>query len=1316
MRLAIPKSYIDGQPIQPRVFLCDASGKKRLGELHAYDLSGDFKWSTYSEVTFTVDRMFTNIITGEQVVDPLFDKIEGPRQVEIENIMKGVIQDLDTTYADRDYKPVTIFSVEYASLGSKFLVNWRVNTGDVDSAEVIYLSTIYGEDYKIDNQYTLASENGYDAYTKYYTKEYTDADSYTYERIEIKDASDYATHFGNGNNTYQSLYINAYPAVQFYNPNKKELSLLNLMLDEKAPEWKIGHVDKSLCTKERKLDYSRESIYNALNNDVREKFSCLVDFDTLNMEINFYETTEDGLTSEDTIDDQWASDVFISKENLASQINIKQSTDDIVTKLQVSGADDLSFREVNLGSNYIMNLDYYHNLNWMDVDIYEAYQRYLDAVALYGPMYEAEMQKWVAAYNTWNDMMNAVPVEGNVVLVGDEFKKLYCTYTPWDTAWTASNIVLSNSNINQYQTFDNLYSTKKETYTNTDYIDKTKASNGDIFCVQGYKYVYNKTNNNFVYQGDFFELNKISLINKLNTYHVCDDLDGTQTDNILLRLKNDNDDVATVRIYDPHKAVTSWANVPNEAVIYRRELQLNNKWKYYELGRRIDNSADKRNKITETQFNNLLDQYTILYISDYVVSYTIYNSEAGINGAEVKRSLDDWLRGYLTTDNNNTAYTMNALQGYKISYIGILGSYLCLAKQEIQNVGNGTYVPTEYLRSYGVKLLEEKHKVYTTIFQTQTEALFSKEKYQCVVSDDQPIGEFPNGTRWLDSNSTPAQLYSYVWNESTSKGYWQKIDGTLSDEDKGGYEDYERYLDNFNKLKAVQTVLAEKSRETEYSLNGHAVSNLRIDPKNLNKAANGQVADEQFYRAAKKHFGDNYTITRRSFDPSIPLYTFTTSFDGGKHVYAVYIKDKIPYVAYENSQAVHRNAMDRYTAATNMDKFFTVEQWQRFSPFIREGEYSNDNILITGYESEEERISIYKELLEDASKELKKISQPSLEFSMTMANILALPEFEPLIERGQFELGKFIRIGLGDNLVKRSRLLEVHLNFSDLQDFNCNFGNLVKHKDEVDKTADLLKMAVKAGQAVAVSASAWNKATEKTNKLEDDINNGLADVTLEIGKTSGQAIEIGQNGIKCRKLIEGTTDQYEDEQMIISNNKLVYSPDGWQTSASCFGKFTVNGEERAGVLADSLIGGYVSGANIVGGTIAIGDPNGTQFVVNSNGEMSMIHNGTKVADSSTIADIANGGFYVDIVYTTSTVFTTSTSSCELTAKVYSGDTEITDEIMNSGAKFSWKRVSNVDDAAWNTAHENQTSNKLIVTNKDLEGNATFTCDVNFDYK
>lgn len=1309
MKLTIPRDQFDN-PKQPRLFLCN-TGKKRLGELQATNVSLDGKWNSYSTLNLTVDSTYVDLITGETKRHPLFDKLEGLRNIEVEGgYGYFTIQDPDESIGDKESKTMSAFSAEYG-LSAKFLVDFRVNTGDVDSVEVMYNSEKYGVDYKIDNQYALAERNKYDAYAKYYIKEYTDADSYTFERIQVE-AEDYDSHFGNGANAYRPLYINAYPNVQFYNKDKPELSLLHLVL-EKAPEWSIDDtkMTKQLMTSERRFDVSKESIYNFLVNDITEKFNVIIEFDNITNTIIPSVATEDGLTEDGAIDQDWASDVFITKDNLAQEINIKYSTDEIVTKLQVSGADSLSFREVNLGSNYIMNLDYYHNLNWMDVDIYEAYQRYLDAVALYGPKYEAEMQKWVAAYNTWNDMMNAVPVEGNVVLVGDEFKKLYCTYTPWNTAWINPSIVLSSSNITQYKTFDNLYSTQKETYTNADYIDKTKLSDGDIFCVQGYKYVYNKTNNNFVYQGNFFELNKIALINKLNTYHVCDDLDGTQTDNILLRLKNDGDDVATIRIYDPHKAVTSWSSVPNEAVIYRRELQLNNKWKYYELGRRIDNSADERTKITESQFNNLLKQYTTLYISDYTISYTIYYAETGVSGVEVKRTLDAWIRGNLTVDNNDTANTMNDLEGYKISYIGVMGSYLCLAKQETQNIGNGVYVPTEYLRSYGVKLLEEKHKIYTTIFQTQTEALFSKYKYQCVVSEEQPLGEFPNGTRWLDSNSTPTQLYSYVWNESTSKGYWQKIDGTLSPEDKGGYEDYERYLDNFNKLKAVQTVLAEKKRETEYSLNGHAVPNLKIDPK----AANGQISDEPFYRAAKKHFGANYTIIRRSFDPSIPQYTFTTSFDGGKHVYCVYIKDKTPYVAYENSQAVHRNAMDRYAAATNMDKFFTLEQWQRFSPFIREGEYTNDNILITGYESEEERLSIYKELLEDTSRELKKISQPSLEFSMTMANILALPEFAPLIQRDQFKLGKFIRVGLGNGLVKRARLLGVHLNFSDLNDFSCDFGNLVKHKDEVDKTADLLKMAIKAGQAVAISGGAWNKAAEKANKLETEIQDGLKTAALQVGSASNQAISWDSTGFHARKYKEGSTTEYESEEIAILNNALVATNDSWATSKGVFGKFNVGDREHWGVLADAVVAGYIESTEIIGGTISIGDPNGTQFTVDENGYMSMKYNGTNIADSSTIADLANGGFYVDIIYNASTVFTTSTSSCELEAKVYSGDKEITAEIIESGAKFSWRRISNVDDQAWNEGHKNLTTNKIIIRNADLEGNAVFDCEVNFDY-
>ena len=147
------------------------------------------------------------------------------------------------------------------------------------------------------------------------------------------------------------------------------------------------------------------------------------------------------------------------------------------------------------------------------------------------------------------------------------------------------------------------------------------------------------------------------------------------------------------------------------------------------------------------------------------------------------------------------------------------------------------------------------------------------------------------------------------------------------------------------------------------------------------------------HNAALTHF-NGYTVARKSFDPLYPLYTFTTSFDPDS-VFAVYLQGTTPYVAYANSQGVYQMIREYIRNKTEISKFFTVDQWIRLSPFIKEDEFNDSNFLLTGYESEEERVKICQELMEAANKELKTLCKPSLEFSMTMANILALPEFEP---------------------------------------------------------------------------------------------------------------------------------------------------------------------------------------------------------------------------------------------------------------------------------------------------------------------------------
>ena len=1242
MKLFISRDYFDN-PTPPTVYLCNTS-KKIIGELPSYEMSGHFKWNTYSEIQFSIDRTYVDILTGETKVHPLFDKVESPRNVYVKNIGYFSLQDVDTNYADKDTKNVTAFSLEYATLGTKYLTNFKINKGEVDSKEVIYLASIYGEDYSPsgDNQYTKAT-GSFDPYESYYIKDYTDNDSYVWQQVEIRDASVYITY--DGTTVAKTLYVQKYPRVRFYHPTNPELSLLHLILDQ-APEWRIGNVDATLWRKERSFDETRVAIYDFLTGTVAETFNCVVEFDSISGAINFYEEMDDGLTEDNEVATRWETDVIVSRENLANEINISYSSDNIKTKLTVSGADDFNISEVNLDRNEIMNLSFYHSLEWMEQDLFDAYGKYLRTIKeaetgldSYGlsssvfPMSHSEaVQKWVASYNKWNDLMNAVPAENDTVLIGDEFKKLYCMYTPIDTTLATTTALKS-------------------------------------------------------------------LINKLNLYHVDDDINANKNDNVLLKLKNANSDTATIRIYDPKKLVSG--NYDETLAYYTRKVSASGVSTYTRV--HIPNA---------TSFASY--DKNSLYTNNYTIQSIVVRADSGLSDAPSYWSMSnenlpdgitpmaftEWIKG------NLTASAMD-LEGFTVSFIGTMGAYLVLAENEFVMTNGALYPSKDYLRQYGVNLLKEKHAIYTSIFQTQTEAMFSQEDYQCVASEEAPTGTIANGTRWLDTDSNPPALYK--WNGQK----WVLI---ATDANPSDLENYQRYMDNYQKLKVVQEVLLEKERQAEYYMNGYAVPDRKI----VLNPNDGSSLEGNLYRVAEAHFkeltastGVKYTITRVSLNSNLPLYTFLTSFDPS-HTFAVYLNGTTPYVSYADSRGVYQMIRDYIRNKTEMSNFFTEDQWIRLSPFIREDEFSDSNFLLTGYESEEERIKICKELMDAAAKELNTLCQPSLEFSMTMANILAIPEFAPLIN--QFKLGNFIRVHIRDGYIKRARILEVNLNFDDLSDFSCTFGNLITTKSEIDKHAELLAQAVSAGKQVATAASNWQRAVDKSNKLEEAIANGLQDAALQVGRASGQAISWDENGFYCRKFVDGSTEQYEDEQIAIINNKIVFTNDGWQTSKAALGEFQVdtNGdgvaETHYGLLADAVVSGYIKGSTIEGGSLKIGGTGGT-FVVNEDGSVQILGpdamtpayvtkelldtvEGTPGADAVTFQIYSNNGY----------ALSPNVSTITLQTIAYMGNIEITT------GSYQWYKNTNDN---W-VAIADGTKPYLTITTGSVLSGQSYMCKLLFN--
>nr|DAZ83945.1 MAG TPA: tail protein [Caudoviricetes sp.] len=308
----------------------------------------------------------------------------------------------------------------------------------------------------------------------------------------------------------------------------------------------------------------------------------------------------------------------------------------------------------------------------------------------------------------------------------------------------------------------------------------------------------------------------------------------------------------------------------------------------------------------------------------------------------------------------------------------------------------------------------------------------------------------------------------------------------------------------------------------------------------------------------------------------------------------------------EDIQAEIQKVNDEITLISediSVNKNFTPENLDRLSLFLREDEYSDDCFYVSEIDTDLDKINTQKELLVAGQKELKKISQPKLSFSASMRNIYAMPEFAPILN--QFSLGNFVKVKLRDNFIKKARLLEVQLNFSDLSNFSCTFGDLLSAKDQGDIHADLLSQAVSAGKAVASGSSYWQKGYDVATAIDERIRNGLIDATTSIKSNSaGQSVSWDNYGIHLRKVVDGVLDNHEGW---ITNNKFLYSDDNFQTTKSVFGNYTINGEEYWGILAGCVRAGLVEGSSIVGGQICIGEQEDGSyaFMVDKDGTVTM---------------------------------------------------------------------------------------------------------------
>ena len=176
--------------------------------------------------------------------------------------------------------------------------------------------------------------------------------------------------------TFKKLSL-ASSTYNFWNPVTPDSTLMQIIL-EMMPSWSLGSIDSELVGKYRTFEVSDENLYNFIKGTVQESYNCIFDFDTMTRRINVKSAKSIVPTNP----------VYISNGNLAEEITVEENTENIVTRLDVNGADGVTIRDVNpMGTNQIINLDYFMNTDNFDSALIEKYWAWKDTYKNYQQQY-----------------------------------------------------------------------------------------------------------------------------------------------------------------------------------------------------------------------------------------------------------------------------------------------------------------------------------------------------------------------------------------------------------------------------------------------------------------------------------------------------------------------------------------------------------------------------------------------------------------------------------------------------------------------------------------------------------------------------------------------------------------------------------------------------------------------------------------------------------------------------------------------------------------------------------------------------------------
>ena len=205
--------------------------------------------------------------------------------------------------------------------------------------------------------------------------------------------------------------------VVFYRPEKKDLSLMHLVL-EKMPGWSVEDDDIDDELWNLKLSFSEDNInlYALLTSTIAPKAECIFMFDTLHRKIKAI-----GKKKLDSY--RYETNVFVGYRNLAQSVSISVDEDSVYTRFNCEGSDILKLNDWNYNDSRIFDISYFTREPYMSSSLQEKVKKWVKWREDNREMF-AELSKRRAAKNEEiYELKYRVPNDADAYKQWDNMKK-----------------------------------------------------------------------------------------------------------------------------------------------------------------------------------------------------------------------------------------------------------------------------------------------------------------------------------------------------------------------------------------------------------------------------------------------------------------------------------------------------------------------------------------------------------------------------------------------------------------------------------------------------------------------------------------------------------------------------------------------------------------------------------------------------------------------------------------------------------------------------------------------------------------------------